>query len=97
MLVGAKGVVSVASNVIPGEVAGMVRAALEGRWDEAQELHRKFYRLFKGLFLDTNPVPVKAALAMLGHIEERYRLPLCPTSDVVKSKLRDILSDLDLG
>lgn len=77
MAVGGVGVISVASNVIPGAVAGMVHAALEGRWAEAREAHARWYPLFRDLFLDTNPVPVKAALAMLGRAEEVYRLPLC--------------------
>ena len=78
MAVGADGVISVASNVIPREVARMVRAFASGRLAEAQKLHRTFYPLFKDLFIETNPVPVKAALAMLGMVKEEYRLPLVP-------------------
>lgn len=80
MAVGADGVISVASNVIPREVAQMVRAFASDKITEAQRLHRKFYPLFKDLFIETNPIPVKAALAMLGRIEEEYRLPLVPLS-----------------
>lgn len=80
MAVGAEGVISVASNLIPREVARMVRAFAGQRLTEALKLHAKFYPLFKDLFLETNPVPVKAALAMLGQIEEEYRLPLVPMS-----------------
>lgn len=80
MAVGAEGVISVASNLIPREVARMVRAFAAQRVAEALKLHAKFYPLFKDLFLETNPVPVKAALAMLGQIEEEYRLPLVPMS-----------------
>lgn len=80
MAVGADGVISVASNVIPREVARMVRAFAAQRLAEARKLHAKFYPLFKDLFLETNPVPVKAALAMLGQIEEEYRLPLVALS-----------------
>jgi 4-hydroxy-tetrahydrodipicolinate synthase len=80
MAVGAEGVVSVASNVIPREVAQMVRAFRMGKPAAAQKLHAKFYPLFKDLFIETNPIPVKAALAMLGQIEEKYRLPLVPLS-----------------
>jgi len=76
--VGAHGVISVASNVIPREVARMIQAFANGKADLALELHAKFYPLFKDLFIETNPVPVKAALAMLGLIEEEYRLPLVP-------------------
>ncbi len=88
MAVGAEGVISVASNVIPREVAQMVRAFGSGRVAAAQTLHARFYSLFKDLFLETNPVPVKAALAMLGHIEEEYRLPLVPMAKANRDQLR---------
>lgn len=80
MAVGAQGVISVASNVIPREVANMVKAFTGGKVAAAQKLHAKFYPIFKDLFIETNPVPVKAALAMMGVIEEEYRLPLVPMS-----------------
>jgi len=76
MAVGAQGVVSVASNVIPREVRDMVRAFAAGDVRKARRVHQKYYALFKDLFLETNPVPVKAALAMLGKLAEEYRLPL---------------------
>jgi len=92
MAVGADGVVSVASNVIPREVAHMVRAFAMGKADVALKLHQKFYPLFKDLFIETNPVPVKAALAMLGQIEEEFRLPLVPMNpknrEVLKATLK---------
>lgn len=91
MAIGAKGVVSVASNVAPGQVANLVKLALAGRWDEARREHLRLFSLFTDLFIDTNPVPVKAALAMMGRIEEAYRLPLCPMSDALKAKLRETL------
>jgi 4-hydroxy-tetrahydrodipicolinate synthase len=91
MAVGAKGVVSVASNVAPKPLAELTRLALAGQWPEAAALHRKYYRLFCDLFLDTNPVPVKAALAMMGLAEEVYRLPLCSMSDALKAQLRKTL------
>ena len=96
MAVGAVGVISVASNVAPKPVRGMVHAALEGRWSEAQGLHRTLYRLFSDLFLDTNPVPVKAALAMMGRIEEVYRLPLCEMAEAPKQRLAECLRQLKL-
>jgi 4-hydroxy-tetrahydrodipicolinate synthase len=76
MAVGADGVVSVASNIIPKEVARMVRAFAEGNVGGALKLHARFFPLFRNLFIETNPVPIKAALAMKGLIEEEYRLPL---------------------
>ncbi|MBI4324322.1 MAG: 4-hydroxy-tetrahydrodipicolinate synthase [Chloroflexi bacterium] len=80
MAVGAQGVVSVASNVIPREIAQMVRSFASGQPAAALKLHAKYYPLFKDLFIETNPIPVKAALALLGQIEEEYRLPLVAMS-----------------
>ncbi|HOX59346.1 MAG TPA: 4-hydroxy-tetrahydrodipicolinate synthase [Candidatus Paceibacterota bacterium] len=91
MAVGARGVISVASNVIPRPVAQMVRAFAAGKIQAALRLHRKYYPLFKDLFIETNPVPVKAALAMLGRIEEEYRLPLVPMSPKNRELLRTTL------
>lgn len=92
MAVGAKGVVSVASNVIPKEVVSMVKAFAAGKAAQALKLHNKCYPLFKDLFLETNPIPVKTALAMLGVIEEEFRLPLVPMSlknrETLKSTLK---------
>jgi len=88
MAVGAQGVISVASNVIPREVAQMVKAFAGGKSAVAGRLHAKFYPLFKDLFLETNPVPVKAALAMMGLIAEEYRLPLVPMNPKNREKLR---------
>jgi 4-hydroxy-tetrahydrodipicolinate synthase len=76
MSVGAQGVISVASNVIPREVSQMVKLFATGKSAAALRLHEKFYPLFKDLFIETNPTPVKAALAMMKLIEEEYRLPL---------------------
>jgi 4-hydroxy-tetrahydrodipicolinate synthase len=96
MSVGAKGVISVASNVAPRAVSDMTHLALAGDWDAARELHLRYHRLFGDLFLDTNPIPVKAALAMMGLAEEVYRLPLCPTTDGIKETLRATLAKVDL-
>jgi len=96
MAVGAQGVISVASNVAPGPVAELTQFARAGRWDDARALHRRYYRLFTGLFMDTNPIPVKAALAMMGLAEEVYRLPLCELSDAHKAALETLLRDVGL-
>ncbi len=96
MAVGAVGVISVASNVAPKMVADMVHHALHERWAEARALHLKLYRLFTDLFIDTNPIPVKAAMAMMGLCEESYRLPLCSMNDKQKAQLREVLRDLKL-
>lgn len=91
MAVGAVGVVSVASNVIPREVAQMVNAFAAGRTAAALKLHARFYPVFKDLFIETNPIPVKAALAMMGLIEEDYRLPLVPMGAATRRKLAKTL------
>ena len=91
MAVGAQGVVSVASNVIPREVSQMVNAFARGDARKAGQLHAKYYPLFKDLFLESNPVPVKAALAMMGLIEEEYRLPLVRMAEANREKLRATL------
>jgi 4-hydroxy-tetrahydrodipicolinate synthase len=87
MSVGAQGVVSVAANVIPKEIAHMVKAQAMGKPAVALKLHDKFYPLFKDLFIETNPLPVKAALAMMNLIHEEFRLPLVHMS----AKNREIL------
>lgn len=91
MSVGAQGVVSVASNVIPREVAQMVEAYASGNTKKALQFHEKFSPVFKDLFIETNPGPVKAALAMMGQIEEEYRLPLVPISSKNRETLRATL------
>ena len=93
MAVGADGVVSVASNVIPREVAQMVAAFAAGKIETAQKLHHKFFPLFKALFIETNPIPVKAALAMMGEIEEEYRLPLVPIGAKHREALRLVMME----
>jgi len=91
MAVGAQGIISVASNVIPNQVARMVKAFAGGKFNQALALHQKYYPLFKDLFIETNPVPVKAALAMLGQIEEEYRLPLVRMSDKNRQQLKSTM------
>ena len=91
MSVGAQGVISVASNVIPREVSQMVDAFARGDVKTAAQLHAKYYPVFKDLFIETNPVPVKAALAMMGFIAEEYRLPLVKMSGPNRAKLKATL------
>jgi 4-hydroxy-tetrahydrodipicolinate synthase len=91
MSVGANGVVSVASNVIPKEVAQMVNAYARGDVRKAAALHARYYSLFKDLFIETNPTPVKAALAMMKLVEEEYRLPLVPLHPKNWDALRNTL------
>jgi 4-hydroxy-tetrahydrodipicolinate synthase len=96
MSVGAVGVISVAANVMPREVTDMVHAALKGDYERAGRIHAKLFPLFKDLFIETNPVPVKAALAMMGQIEETYRLPLVPMSDANRALLKKTVQLLGL-
>ena len=91
MAVAAQGVVSVASNIIPKEVSAMVRAFAKGNAAAALNLHQKVYPIFKDLFIETNPTPVKAALAMMGVIEEEYRLPLVPMAAENRARLAKTL------
>ncbi|QSH41437.1 4-hydroxy-tetrahydrodipicolinate synthase [Lentisphaerota bacterium ZTH] len=81
MSVGAKGVISVASNIIPAEMKKMVDAFARGDVAAAMELHKRFYCLFRDEFIESNPIPIKAAMAMAGLIQEEYRLPLCRIND----------------
>ncbi|MEI6890792.1 MAG: 4-hydroxy-tetrahydrodipicolinate synthase [Pontiella sp.] len=85
---GGCGVISVASNLIPAEVTALVQAALDGDFETAEALHNKYAQLFDDLFIDTNPIPIKAAMAMKGMLEEIYRLPMCSTTDENKAVLR---------
>ena len=96
MSVGAEGVISVASNVIPKEMGDMVRLALEGRFVEARAYHAKYYRLFHDLFIDVNPVMVKEALALQKKIERVFRLPLCETDDAKLVQMKATLTALGL-
>ena len=87
MAVGAKGVISVASNIIPAEMKAMVDAFAAGNAQKALELHLKYYCLFRDQFIETNPIPIKTALAMAGIINEEFRLPLCEISETNRAKL----------
>lgn len=91
MAVGAKGVISVTSNVVPGLMSEMIKAALKGDYHKGLELHKKLAGINTKLFLETNPIPVKAALASLGLIKEELRLPLCPMSIEKKKFLEEEL------
>ena len=94
--VGAEGVISVASNVIPKEMGDMIRLALAGDFVQARAYHTKFYRLFHDLFIDVNPVMVKEALALMGKCERAFRLPLCETDDAKLAQMKKTLQELKL-
>ena len=93
MKIGGKGVISVASNIIPAEVRELTEYALKGEMQKAEEMHNKLLPLFEGLFVETNPIPIKAALAMKGMIKESYRLPMCEMQAENKEKLKKLLED----
>jgi 4-hydroxy-tetrahydrodipicolinate synthase len=96
MAIGGKGVISVTANVAPAETAEMVSAALKGDWDRARRLHYRLQPLTNALFLETNPIPVKTALGMMGRCADELRLPLCAMSEGPKLQLRQALTQFGL-
>ena len=97
MAAGASGVVSVATNIAPKEVAQMVRAFAAGNTQAALALHDRLYPLFKNLFVETNPSPCKAALAHLGLCSEEVRLPLVPVTDATRKLMAHTLKECGLA
>jgi 4-hydroxy-tetrahydrodipicolinate synthase len=93
---GGVGVVSVASNEIPAEMAALTRAALNNEWTTARQLHRKYLPLMQANFIESSPLPVKAVLAMMGKIEELYRLPLLPMRRDTRSRLQKVAAEVGL-
>lgn len=91
---GAKGVISVTANVAPAEMAEQWKAVAKGDFNTVREIHYRLYPLHKVMFIETNPIPVKAALAMMGMIDEEYRLPLTPLSGANREKLRAVIKSL---
>jgi 4-hydroxy-tetrahydrodipicolinate synthase len=96
MAVGAKGVITVTANVMPMEMAGLVKAFASGRIDEARRIHFKLSPIFAALFYETNPIPVKEALGLMRKIDPELRLPLCPMAQDTREKLIRILKDAAL-
>ncbi len=97
MAVGAKGVISVANNIIPKEIARMCNLALEGNFEEARKIHDRYWKLFKVLFIETNPIPVKTAAYLMGLIDDgELRLPLYHMSKSNEEKLRETLKEYGL-
>jgi hypothetical protein len=93
---GGVGLISVASNEIPREMAAMTGAALNNDWRRARQLNKKYLPLMQANFIESSPLPVKAALAMMGKIEEVYRLPLLPMRRDTRSKLQRVVTDAGL-
>ncbi|MDO9027852.1 MAG: 4-hydroxy-tetrahydrodipicolinate synthase [Candidatus Roizmanbacteria bacterium] len=96
LALGGKGVISVSANVAPKDVSEMCKAWDSGNIAEARRLHYKLEPLNQSMFIETNPIPAKTALSMMGKIQEEFRLPLCPLSDANKEKLRKTLVDYGL-
>ena len=96
MAVGAVGVVSVASNIIPKPMTELVSNFLEGRPSDSMRIHLRYFRLFKDLFIESNPIPIKTALHLMGMIEPEFRLPLCEMSAANREQLSRTLSALKL-
>jgi 4-hydroxy-tetrahydrodipicolinate synthase len=93
---GGDGLISVASNEAPKLMSQMVNLALEGKWNEARELHYRLLPLMEVNFIESSPGPVKAALVMMGMIDENYRLPLVPIQEKSKAKVREVITELGL-
>lgn len=96
MALGAEGVISVAANQIPGPMHELAAACARGDFAEARRIHNRFLHLMNLNFVESNPIPVKASLVLLGLCEESFRLPLCPPSDSTRTALRNALDHLGL-
>jgi 4-hydroxy-tetrahydrodipicolinate synthase len=96
LALGGKGVISVISNVVPGDMAGMVDAFAAGDLEKARQLHYRMSPLIDALFIETNPTPVKAALAMMGKIAYELRLPLCKMAEKNAAVLKKVMQDYEL-
>jgi len=93
---GAKGIVSVASNEIPDLMSRMTNLALDGKWEEARELHYRVLPLMEVNFIESSPGPVKAAMALMGLLEENFRLPLVPITEKSRARVREVIKELGL-
>jgi 4-hydroxy-tetrahydrodipicolinate synthase len=93
---GGVGIISVAGNEIPREMADMTRAALQNDWQTARQIHRKYLPLMNANFIESNPMPVKAVLAMMGKIEEVYRLPMLPMRKDTRGKVQRVAAEVGL-
>ncbi|HXX56492.1 MAG TPA: 4-hydroxy-tetrahydrodipicolinate synthase [Thermodesulfovibrionales bacterium] len=96
LALGGKGVISVSANVAPREVSDMCRFWLKGDYDKARSLHFRLEPINSAMFIETNPIPAKTALAMMGKIKEEFRLPLCEMSEANREKLKKTLKEFGL-
>jgi 4-hydroxy-tetrahydrodipicolinate synthase len=93
---GGDGIVSVASNEIPDLMSQMTNLALAGKWDEARELHYRILPLMEVNFIESSPGPVKTAMAIMGLLEENFRLPMVPITEKSRERIREVISELGL-
>ena len=96
MSIGATGIISVTANVEPKLVADQYDAISNGNYEKGKELHHKLFKLHEAMFYETNPIPVKTAVHLMGFIEEEFRLPLCKMGNINKEKLKNILKKMKL-
>jgi 4-hydroxy-tetrahydrodipicolinate synthase len=96
MALGGEGVISVAANQVPGEMRDLAAACARGDFAEGRRIHYRLLRLMNVNFLESNPIPVKASLAMMGLCEESFRLPMCPPTEATREALRGALKELGL-
>jgi 4-hydroxy-tetrahydrodipicolinate synthase len=96
LAIGGKGFITVTANVAPGDVAELYNTYARGEFNQARELHYKLFPLNEAMFLETNPIPVKVALALMGKIQNEFRLPLCPMSAGNLEKLKTALKEYGL-
>lgn len=98
MSIGARGVISVMSNLMPAEMSAMVGAALRNEWDTARELHARLFPIMRALLtLDTNPIPIKTAMAIRGMLREEFRLPMCLIAPDKRSQLEKLIAGIREG
>ena len=93
---GGDGVISVASNLVPDKMSAMVKAALNKEYEKAERLNEELAPLFEAEFIETNPIPIKCALALKGMCKETYRLPMCELRPENKEKLKKVLKDMGI-
>src|SRR3954469_20553435 len=96
MALGGRGVISVVSNEIPGEMTQLAQACLRGDYDEARAIQRRFLPLMNVNFVESNPIPVKAAMALMGLLEPVWRLPMCPPAPANLAKIESVLESLNM-
>jgi 4-hydroxy-tetrahydrodipicolinate synthase len=94
MALGGRGVISVASNIVPDRMVRLVNAALKGDWETARRIHYELLPLFRIIFVETNPIPIKAAVALMGMITESYRLPMCSLTPANRQALESLLREM---